>query len=283
MNDFHVQRVSELIRGVIELLWTTPDGLIGSDVIARLPEVIQLTEDEVQSTSHSLMPRYERTVRLATLLLVKAGWLEKTNKGRWFLTEDGRDACRGFSQPLDFFLGAVQLVENDRQIAPDFHLALELIQEKAWENVIRYITTKSTLDIRQIIGHLFEAMQYHIAWIAPPQKKRGQIHLVANIDPVGANGQRILVQVKHTGQLVTIEGLKSFNSLLGSHDFGLLFSTGGFTPDSKELLNKTEYQKINAMDLEKFYEIWIRHYEKLSLDAHKLLPLKTIYVLSPPT
>jgi restriction system protein len=177
----------------------------------------------------------------------------------------------------------VQLVENDRQIAPDFHLALELIQEKAWENVVRYITTKSTLDIRQIIGHLFEAMQYHIAWIAPPQKKRGQIHLVANIDPVGANGQRILVQVKHTGQLVTIEGLKSFNSLLGSHDFGLLFSTGGFTPDSKELLNKTEYQKINAMDLEKFYEIWIRHYEKLSLDAHKLLPLKTIYVLSPPT
>lgn len=283
MNEYPSQRVIELLRAVIELLWTNPGGLIGSEVVARIPEKIQLTEHEVKSVPPSLLPQYEQDLRLATLPLVKAGWLLKTNKGRWILTEDGRNACRSFLHPQDLFLEALHLVENDRQIAPDFQIALELIQEKAWMNFVSYVQSKSALYLRQIIGCLLESMQYYVIWIAPPQKKHGQIHLVASVDPVGANRQRILVQIKHTGQLVTAEGLKSFKSLLRINDFGLLFSTGGFTQECIELVNTTEYQRINAMDLEKFYDVWIRHYDKLSIEAHNLLPLKTVYVLSPST
>jgi restriction system protein len=58
-------------------------------------------------------------------------------------------------------------------------------------------------------------------------------------------------------------------------------STGGFTKDAREALNKFDYQRINAMDVEKFYDIWIKHYDKLSREAHHLFPLKAIFFLAP--
>jgi len=282
MNDFPVERVSELIRGVIELLWAKPDGLSGSDVIARLPQIIQLTEYEASFLPSSRLPRYEHTVRLATLPLVKAGWLVKTDKGKWHLTEDGRAVCRRFSRPLDIVLEASKLSTDDRKNLPENLVSLEVIQEEAWENISNYLKARNSVEIRRLIAVLFEAMQYHIIWAAPPQKKRGLIDMIANIDPVGANARRILIEVKHSGQPVTMEGLKSFYSILGTNDFGLLFSTGGFTSETREVLHKGDYQNINAMDLEKFYDIWIRHYDKLSREAHTLLPLHTIFFLSPP-
>lgn len=281
MNDFSLERVSELIRGVIELLWTKPDGLAGNEVIARLPEIIHLTEYEIGFSSSSHLPRYARTVRLATLPLVKVGWLMKTDKGQWYITEDGRDACRRFSKPRDLFLEASRLSNENQKNIPEIHVSLELIQEEAWENIANFIKGKNAVEIRRLIAVLFEAMQYHITWMAPPQKKRGLIDMVANTDPIGAKARRILVQVKHTGQPVTAEGVKSFSSILSPTDFGLLFSTGGFTSEVRDIINKGDYQKINAMDLVKFYDIWIRHYDKLSREAHTLLPLRAIFFLSP--
>jgi restriction system protein len=282
MNDYSVQRVSELMRGVIELLWTRPEGLPGKDVISRLPTIIQLTESETALSATLHLPNYEHAVRLAMLPLVKVGWVVKTEKGRWFISEDGRDACRRFSRPQDLYIEALRLAESSQKNIPDILVSLELIKENAWNDVAYYLQEKNTVEIRRLVAVLFEALQYNITWIAPPQKKHGLIDMVANIDPIGAKVPRIIVQVKHTGQPVTVEGLKSFSSILGTNDFGLLFSTGGFTTDVRGLLNKGGNQKINAMDLEKFYDVWIRHYDKLSLEAHSLLPLKAIFFLAPP-
>jgi len=281
MNELSIQRVSELIGGVIELLWTRLDGLPGSEVISRLPEIIKFTEYETALSPSFRMPRYERAIRLATVPLVKVGWLTKTDKGRWFITEDGRDACRRFSKPQDLLLGALRLSEEDRQNIPDILVSLETIQESAWENISNYIRGKNTAEIRRLVVVLFEAMQYHVTWVAPPQKNRGLIDMVANMDPIGAKVWRVLVQVKNTGQPVTVEGLKSFASILGPNDYGLLFSVGGFTTEVKGIVNTGGYQKVNAMDSEKFFDVWIRHYEKLSKEAHMLLPLRTIFFLSP--
>jgi restriction system protein len=124
-------------------------------------------------------------------------------------------------------------------------------------------------------------MGYFVAWIAPVEKNRGQIDIVAHVDPIGAKGPRILVQVKHKGQVLTQEGLKTFLSVLGQNDFGLLVSTGGFTNDAKEELRTEAFQKVTVLDLETFFDLWINHYDKLSLDARNLIPLKQIYFLSP--
>ena len=281
MQDFSIEYASELIRGVIELLWSKPAGLAGNDVIAQLPEKIHLTEDETDISSSLFWSRYAQTVRLVTLPLVKIGWLFKTDKGQWFLTEDGRAACRRFLSPRELYLEAQRLYANDYKDVPEYLIFLEVIREEGWEAIASYLKGRSSVEIRRLIEYLLDAMQFHITWEAPPYKKHGLIDMIASVDPIGANAIRIVVQIKHTGQPVTLEGFKSFSSILGSNDFGILFSSGGFTSEVKEAQNKNSYQKVNVMDLEKFYDLWMKHYDRLGRDAHMLLPLQAISFLSP--
>jgi restriction system protein len=281
MNDLPLQRISELIRGVIELLWSKPEGLPARELFSRIPETIKLTNYEIEVSHSTNMPRYEEVIRLGTIPLVQAGWLVKTEKGRWTITEEGRGACRRFSSPLEFHTQALKLTEKGKQDVNNNLVYLETTQELGWEHIEEYIRGKSVVEIRRLVTVLLEAMQYHITWVAPSEKNRGLIDMIAGIDPIGAKPCRIIVQVRHKGQPATLEGLKSFHAILGQNDYGLLMSTGGFTKDAREALNRVDYQRINAMDLEKFYDIWVKHYDKLSQEAHHLLPLKAIFFLSP--
>mgnify|MGYP001251274256 CR=1 FL=1 len=107
MVQITLHRVGELLRIVFELLWDKPDGLSAKDVFALIPELTQLTEYEVGFSSLSNIPRYERIVRLATIPLVRVGWLSKNNKGRWHITEDGRQACKKFTNAQELYKEAL--------------------------------------------------------------------------------------------------------------------------------------------------------------------------------
>ena len=280
MVQITLHRVGELLRIVFELLWDKPDGLPAKDVFALIPELTQLTEYELGFSSFSNIPRYERIVRLATIPLVRVGWLVKNNKGRWHITEEGRQACRKFTNAQELYKEALRLYEEHRQITPDIVMNVETAEEKAWEQIQKYLQEKNPPEFQSMIAALLRAMGYYVAWVAPVEKNRGHIDIVAHVDPIGAKGPRILVQVKHKGQVLTIEGLKTFLSVLGQNDFGLLVSTGGFTGDAKEELRTEAFQKVTALDLELFFDLWISHYDKLSQDARNLIPLKLIYFLS---
>jgi len=274
MTEITIQRTGELIRGVIEILWSKADGLPSREIIASIPDIIKLTDYEMGVSPSTRTPRYERIIRLAIVPLVRIGWMLKNDKGRWRLTDEGRGAIRRFVNAHDFYTEALRLSEDGKHGAPEILVALETIEEIAWEYIFKYIQTRSLTDVRRLIAVLLEALHYHIVWVAPPEKSRGLVDLIANVDPLGVQAYRILVQVKHKGQPVTVEGLKSLLSILGQNDFGLLLSTGGFTNDARDELTKVEYRKINAMDLEKFYDMWVKNYEALSTDAHELLPLR---------
>jgi predicted Mrr-cat superfamily restriction endonuclease len=51
---------------------------------------------------------------------------------------------------------------------------------------------------------------------------------------------------------------------MGSKDYGLFVSTGGFTSDAIESLKSEIFSKITLWDLEKFFDLWVINYEKLS-------------------
>ena len=77
MTDITLDRVSELLRNVIELLWSKPEGLFAREVLAFLPEISGLSNYERGTSAPSHMPRYEKVVRLAAIPLVNAGWLNR--------------------------------------------------------------------------------------------------------------------------------------------------------------------------------------------------------------
>lgn len=280
MSNLTIKRVGELLRSVFEILWDKPDGLAAREVISLLPITNPLSEEELRYSPATNLPRYERIVRLATIPLVQVGWLIKTEKGRWYITEDGYRAAKKFTNAHDFYKEAMRLFEERRQAPPENLLALELAQEAAWAQIEKHIQQLQTSQIQKMLADLLRAMDYHPTWIAPPEKERGYIDLIAFVDPIGAKGQRIIAQVKHKGQAVTLEGMRSFFNKLGQNDFGIILSTGGFTNDALQSMSAGNFQKITALNPSAFFDLWKQYYDLIDRESQQLLPLKAVYFLS---
>lgn len=277
MADPTLETVGELLRSMFELLWMKPDGLPAKEIFASLPQPTAIPDSELLSPENA--QTNEKIIHLATLPLVQAGWLVKNDKGRWSITEEGRQACRKYPTAQDLYQEAVRLLEDDQEEAPLYAIALEAAEEKSWELIQKYLQRVRRVHFQTLVADLLQAMGYHLAWIAPPEKNHGQIDMVANVDPLGAKGPRILVQIKTKGQAVTLEGLKSFLAVLGPEDYGLFISTGGFTADVMEQIRSNLFRKTTLLDLEGFFDLWIKYYEQLGREARTRFPLKAVYFL----
>ncbi len=279
MADVTLNRIGELLRSVLELLWTRPDGMPARDILAYLPEMAPLTAYERGYSPSTNTPRYERMVRLATIPLARVGWLVKTDKGRWYITDEGRQACRRYTSARELYREALRLFEETRQNAPTYTMTVEEAEEMAWDGIHKYLLETHRTDFRALVSDLLRAMDYHVAWVAPPQKDHGQVDLVAYADPLGTRGPRIMVQVRHKGQPVTMEGVSTFLGLLGANDYGLFVSSGGFTNEVMQEIRTDPTQHTTLLDLEDFFNLWVEHYNKLSDEAKHRFPLKKIYFL----
>lgn len=280
MSDITLQRVGELLRGVFEILWNRPDGLPAKEVLRQIPEVIELTEYEQSYSPSTNAPRYERIVRLATIPLARAGWLIKNDIGRWLITEEGRQASKKYTNVQDFYKEVLRLYDERRQIVPESVLALELAQEMAWEQIRKYLLQMKHAELQTLMAELLSAIGYHIAWSLPAEKQRGLVDLGVQLDPLGLKNKHIYVQIKHKGQVVTAEGLRSFASILRTDEYGIVFSTGGFTGEALQELHGSLDRKINALDLTGFFEHWRKFYPEIDERARALLPLHPIHFLS---
>lgn len=293
MADITRRRTGEFLRHVFEQLWDKPEGLPAKDILDAIPKSIKLTEYEsgyYPSTPNS--PRFEKIVRFATIDLVHAGWLVKS-KGRWYLTEEGRQAYKKYSDPEDFYKEAVRLYQEwkrsrpkkeglvtDEQEVQKISLTVEEAEEKAWEQIQQFLQKVKPYEFQELIADLLRAMDYHVSWVAPPGKDRG-IDIIAYTDPLGASVPRIKVQVKHRDQPTAVGELRAFMATLGTDDLGLFVSSGGFTSDAKDEARTQERRKVTLLDLENFFDLWVEHYEKLSQEARQRFPLKPIYFLAP--
>lgn len=275
MAEVTLARIGELLRSVLDLLWNKPAGLPAGDVMTQLPHTLALTEYELGFAAGTAGPRFEQMVRLASIPIAQAGWITKDGKGRWFITAEGREACRRVPNAEALYKEALSSFDASRQAAPAAILAAELAGEQAWAQIRTHLMQMSPLAFRGLAAGLLHAMGYTIAWIAPPQKEHGQVDIVAQSDPVGTKGPRIVVQIRHKGQPVTMEGWKAFSTALADQDFGLLISSGGFTPEVSEHAS-TVGRRMALLDLEGFFDRWVEYYDQLSDDARGRLPLRRI-------
>lgn len=276
-----MKRAGELLKSVFKVLWDKPEGLPAKEVLSQIPQVMRLTEEELKPSSETSSPFYERIVRIATIPVTQAGWLIKNEKGRWFITEDGYQACRKFSNAQDLYKEAIQIYNARKRVTPESIMVMEIARESAWLEIEKYLHHLSHSKLQSMLADLLRAMNYHISWMPHSDNQRGQVDLVAYNDPLGASGQRIVAQIKQKGQAVTQEGVKSFLSILSKNDFGLIVSMSGFTSDAmQELKTEENFHKIIAIDSSAFFDLWKKHYDKLDQEARYMLPLKAILFLS---
>ena len=295
MADTGRRRNGELLRVVAQILWDKPDGMPAKEVLEAVPEKTALTEYEQGSwASTPDTPRYRKIIRFATIVLVKAGWLVKA-KGRWILTDEGRSAFKKHSDPEEFYREGLRLYHVWKRNQPGVEepeaghsdeeqekaaITFEEAEEKAWEQVQAYLKSMNPYDFQELVADLLRVMGYHVSWVAPPGKDRG-VDIIAHTDPLGTSTPRIKVQVKRREESTKVDGLRSFLSVLGADDVGIFVSTGGFTSDAMEEARSQERRKVTLLDLQSVFDLWVEHYDDLSQDARRRLPLKPIYFLAP--
>ncbi|MBI4732729.1 MAG: restriction endonuclease [Chloroflexi bacterium] len=273
-------RMGELLRIVILFLWDKPAGASTREIMEAIAKSTPLSAEETSPVPDEAgFSRYEVTTRAAMTALEKAGWLAR-EKSRWLLTEEGQLACKDFRQASDFYIESQRIFENWRLNRPAIYLTIEYAREKAWEQIRRFLQNLTHYEFLSLVRDLLTAMGYYLEWIAPPGKKRGHIDMVVVPEPLRANQQRIMVQIKHAGQVITAEGLESQVSAIYKDTLVLCVSSGGFTEKAKEYASIQAPHKAVLMNLERFVDLWVEHYDKLTPDARQRFPIEAIHFLS---
>ncbi|MDF3981723.1 Mrr restriction system protein [Luteibacter sp. PPL201] len=300
MAEITRRRTGEFLRELFNILMASPEGLQASAALQALAGRVTLTPYEADSYE-SGGRRFEKIVRFATVDCVKAGWLVK-DKGIWTITDEGREAYRVLPDPEAFYRRACKLYAEWRAAQPDAEVratgavemdvdepdtsaklvsvTFEEAEEQAWAEISAYLRAMNPYDFQDLVADLLRAMSYHVTWVSPPGKDGG-LDILAWPDALGTRPPRVKVQVKRQQQAVSVDGLRSFMALLGDDDVGLFVCTGGFTRDAESEARTQEKRRVTLIGLEKLFDLWDGHYEKLTDQARRRLPLRSIRFLAP--
>ncbi len=292
MADVTIRRTGELLKLLFEILMDNPNGMRAIDALTALKERVELTEYEKGEYSSGGGLRFDKIVRFATVDCVKAGWLVK-EKGIWTVTDEGIQAYHQNKSPEIFYRQAQKLYrewkKNRKVPSPEIQEGVENIsasityeeaEEQAWSEIEEYLKSMPPYDSQKLVAALLKAMGYHVSWISPPGKDGG-VDILAWNDPLGTKPPRIKVQVKREQNPTNVSTLRSFMALLGDNDVGIFVSTGGFTRDAEDEARTQQSRQVTLVNLQRLFELWIEHIDKLDEVAKDLLPLKPIYFLSP--
>jgi len=285
-------RAGHLIRALFEILIAHPDGIRAADALKALEKRVELNEFE-SGDYGSGGRRFERLVRFSTVSCVKAGWMTK-QKGIWLVTDEGKAAFLAIRDDEKFHREAERLYWKWRKAQPaaaeeeapekaaekSAVITLEQAEEMAWKEIEDYLAEMPPYDFQELVGELLTAMDYHVAWIAPPGKDGG-VDVIAYNDPLGTRPPRIKVQVKRNANSprIDVTGLRSFMAVLGDDDVGLFVALSGFTRDA-ELEARQSHRRVTLLDTTKLVELWTSHYGKLGDSARRRLPLKPVWFLA---
>ena len=301
MAEITRRRTGEFLRELFKLLMATSDGMQASAALRELAGRFTLSAFEA-SNYESGVQRFDKIVRFATVDCVKAGWLLK-DKGIWSITDEGRKAHAELTDPEVFYRRAVKLYRDWKAAQPDAELpttdtkagnevidldskakAVSITFEKAegdaWAEISDYLRAMNPYDFQELVADLLRAMGYYVSWVSPPGKDGG-LDVLAWPDALGTRLPRIKVQVKRQQQAVNVDGLRSFMALLGDDDVGLFVCAGSFTKDAQTEARTQEKRRVTLIGLGTLFELWVKHYDKLTDQARRRLPLRPIQFLSP--
>jgi restriction system protein len=288
--------MGELVRKVSGLLIDKENGMPVREIFNKIQETTELTDFEkgfYPSSPDS--PRFMYLIRFKTIGMVKAGWLEK-KRGIWKLTDEGKSAYNRIQDPEEFTQEIDRLYkewdknqpqeesiedieEVEAPVSPS--VTFEEAQEKSWDQIKDYLSKMNPYDFQFLVADLLRAIGYHVDWVAP-RGPDGGLDIIAYMDPLGTKTPRIKVQVKHQiSSSMGANDLRGFYAVIGNDNVGIFVSSGGFTRDAEAEARSQENRKITLIDLDKLFELWVQHYDKLTHEARQRLPLKPIYFLAP--
>jgi hypothetical protein len=288
VTELPINRVNTILKYVIELLWFEPQGVYVRDILHYLQDVITFNEYE-QGVFPGIpfMPRYEVIVRMGTMPFEKAGWLEKTEQGRWLLTNEGRKACRQFKDSEKFFETSVEilqhwLVKEQRRKAVIGYDPFQEAQEHSWEQIKLYFEVLEFKDYKVVVASLLKAMGCWVVFNLAGADGENNVDMICTLDPLGVKKPRLMVHISKPGQVSNIEDISTFAQDLLPEDVGLYFSLAGFTSGVESQAAAMKNPNIRTIDLVSFVNMWVSNYGKIDPEGYSKFPIKNVPFLSMP-
>jgi restriction system protein len=293
MAEITARRGGEMLRALFEILRENPEGIQARDALAQLETRLTVTPFEAaEYPNRPGVRRFEKLVRFHSINVSKAGWMTK-QKGRWYITAEGVAAYDRFTDPEQFMREAIRLYrqwakENPAapietqapEDEPDAASSLEDAQEEAQSAIEAFLASMNPYDFQDLVAALLKAMGYYVNWVAPPGADDG-IDVLAFSDPLGAKGPRIKVQVKRHASKADVDALRSFIAVLADEDVGIFVNTGGFTAGAEREARRQPVRRITLLDLGRFVDLWIDHYDRMDESDRVRLPLRRVHYLAP--
>ena len=151
---------------------------------------------------------------------------------------------------------------------------LEQREAEARNSIRDRINEFGPYEFQDLVAALLRGMGYYVRDNAAPGPDGG-IDIFAYIDPLGARGTRLKVQVKHRENPAPEKELRELKGLLNEGEIGVFVSSGGFSSTGKRFATTTD-KHIELIDMDRFIDLWRENYDKMSDDDRALLPLKRI-------
>ncbi|AKM78300.1 MAG: Restriction endonuclease [Candidatus Wolfebacteria bacterium GW2011_GWE1_48_7] len=287
-------RRGEYLQTVFRIIEKNGGSLPLREILVEMPKSLIFNEYEAGHYEKTGYVRWRSMMYLYSIDCVKAGWLVK-NKGTWSITEEGRKTLqfspeefiriatqkyREWKRQKDF----VELVAEDERGADiaerEATIGYEQAAEIARNEIVEHIRALNPYEFQDLAAALLRGMGYYVSEVAAPGPDGG-VDIRAYKDPLGVEGARIKVQVKHRKDTkVTNSEVSALNGLLRNGDVGLIVSSGGFTREAvKEMRNSNNH--IEKIDLDDLIDFWEEYYDKLREEDKLLLPLRRIAFLAP--
>jgi len=290
-----VDRGVAFIKFVLSLLKHHPDGMRPRDIYAEIESKLPLDEFDKETMKGSGLPRWRAALHFHSVAATKAGLLVKSD-GQWRVTEEGQKVASLPDDELKRLMrsryrewrwGNPKVKPDieassavDEAPTPDTSVLFEDAKEKAREEIDTYLDTLSGYEFQELVAALLEGMGYATNVVSKPGADGGT-DILAYIDPLGARTPHIRVQVKHRDQAATREDVAALRGIIrGDREIGLFVSSGGFTKEARREAGNGAVH-IELVDLDRFLELWLQHYNKIPETKRSRLRLEAVHFLAP--
>jgi restriction system protein len=153
----------------------------------------------------------------------------------------------------------------------------ENLAERAEEAVREKLKRMGHQDFQRIVGAVFKAAGFTELYNSAGIGADGGIDIILSKNPLGA-GEKIIVQVKHTGEPVGQPDLQQLLGTLKQSEFGLMVGLNGIKPNGQRYWRENRERLLRPMDATGLIQMLQENYDKLQDEDKALLPLRRVFV-----
>jgi restriction system protein len=181
-------------------------------------------------------------------------------------------AVEGWDSEVETLLAGETPEPDEPEDLPDLY---QETVAKADELISDILARIGPYEFQDLVAAVLRAMGLRTT-VSPPGPDGGK-DIVAHPDAFGFSEPVIKVQVKHTKGSMSAPDVRSFRSVVGQHEKGLIVSTGGYTSEAMREPEKAG-TPLTLMDRDQFVDLLTEHYEKMEPEYQAMIPLKKVYI-----